>query len=153
MFTAVTCHFYNVLLQLEVDGLLDLSSSVHLFCCHYVFIPRLQAQLDGFRGGWDPLLTERNLTPNQLWHMAQQHNPEEYNDDEDLHIPMVDWKSIGLTPCDPNCGVHVSESDCPLRPDDLAGLSAAVDPVGPSTCMGVDKYLAALEYMHSIGYV
>ncbi|CAM4570665.1 unnamed protein product [Leuciscus chuanchicus] len=154
VFTAVTCHFYNVLHQLEGDGLLDLSSSVHLFCCHYVFIPRLQAQLDGFRDGWDnhPLSTERNLTPNQLWHMGLQYNSEEYND-EDLQIPLVDWESSGLIPCDPNCGVHVPESDCHLRPDDLAGLSAAVDPMGPSTCMGVDKYLAALEYMHSIGYV
>ncbi|KAA8577807.1 hypothetical protein FQN60_001058 [Etheostoma spectabile] len=127
--------------------------SAHLFCCHYVFIPRLQAQLDVFTDGWDnhPLSTERNLTPNQLWYMGLQQNSEEYND-EDLHIPLIDWESSGLIPSDLNCGIHVPESDCPLRPDELAGLCAAVDPMGPSICMGVDKYLAALEYMHSIGY-
>ncbi|KAF4115037.1 uncharacterized protein LOC131538154 isoform X2 [Onychostoma macrolepis] len=78
---AVTCRFYSVLHQLEEDGLLDLSSSVLLFCCHHVFIPRLQSQLDLFRDGWDnhPLSTERNLTPNQLWHMGLQHNSEENN--------------------------------------------------------------------------
>lgn len=153
VFRAVTCLFYNLLHQLEEDGLLDLSSSAHLFCCHYVFIPRLQAQLDVFTDGWDnhPLSTERNLTPNQLWHMGLQHNSEEYND-EDLHIPVIDWESSGLIPSDPNCGIHVPESDCPLTPDELAGLCAAVDPMGPSTCMGVDRYLAALEYMHRIGY-
>ncbi|XP_038553417.1 uncharacterized protein LOC119908284 [Micropterus salmoides] len=113
VFRAVTCLFYNVLHQLVEDGLLDLSSSLHLFCCHYVFIPRLQAQLDG----WDnhPLSTERNLTPNQLWHMGQLHNSEEYND-EDLRIPLIDWESSGLTPSDPNCGVYFPECDCPLRP-------------------------------------
>lgn len=67
---------------MEEDGLLDLSSSVHLFCCHYMYITRLQAQLDVFRDGWDnhPISTERNLTSNQLWHMGLQHNFEEYND-------------------------------------------------------------------------
>lgn len=62
-------------------------------------------------------------------------------------------KVLVLHPVIPTVVSMSRESDCPLRPDDLAGLSAAVDPVGPSTCMGVDKYLAALEYMHSIGYV
>lgn len=147
VFTAVTCRFYNVLHQLEEDGQLDLSSSVHLFCCHFVFIPRLQAQLDLFRDGWDnhPLSTERNLTPNQLWHTGLQHTPED--NDEDLNIPLIDWESSGLTPCDTNCGVNVPESDCTLSPDDLAGLRVAVDPMGPSTSMGVDKYLAALDYI------
>lgn len=66
---------------------------------------------------------------------------------------MIDWERSGLIPCDPNCGVHVPETDCPLRPDDLAVLTADADPVGHSTCMEVDRYLAALYYMHSIGYV
>lgn len=66
---------------------------------------------------------------------------------------MIDWESSGLVTGEPNCGVHVPETDCPLRPDELAGLSAAVNPMANSTCMGVDGYLAALEYMHSIGYV
>lgn len=82
--------------------------------------------------------------------MGLQHNSEDYNDE---HIPLIDWESSGLTPSDPNCVVHVPQTDCPLTPDDLAGLSAAVDPMGHSTCMGVDRYLAALEYKHSIGYV
>jgi len=82
-FRAVTCRFHSVL---EGDLLLDLPSSVHLFCCHHVFIPRLQAQLDLIRDGWDnhPLSIERNLTANQMWHMGLQHSSEEYNDE--IHI-------------------------------------------------------------------
>lgn len=71
MFRAVTCRFHSVL---EGDLLLDLPSSVHLFCCHHVFIPRLQAQLDLIRDGWDnhPLSIERNLNANHMWHMGLQ---------------------------------------------------------------------------------
>ncbi|CAL8315528.1 unnamed protein product [Arctogadus glacialis] len=71
---------------------------------------------------------------------------------DDLHIPHIDWEDSGLIP-DPNCGVHVPESDYPLRPEELAGLHAAVDPLAPSTCMGVDIYIAAVQYMQSLGYI
>ncbi|XP_077419460.1 uncharacterized protein LOC144050240 isoform X2 [Vanacampus margaritifer] len=88
VYTAVTCLYYAVLHQMEEDDLLDLSSSVHLFCCHYVFIPRLQAQRDVFKDGWDshPMSSEGNCTPNQLWHMGLHYNLQESND-VDLNIP------------------------------------------------------------------
>lgn len=74
---AVTCVFYNVLHHLEEENLLDLSNPMHLFCCHYVFLPRMQVNLDIFRQGWDnhPMRTEQNLTPNQLWEVGQIRHP------------------------------------------------------------------------------
>lgn len=61
-------HVLHCLHTLEEGGLLDLSSSLDLFCCHYVFLPRLQASLDTFRETWDnhPIRTEQNMTPQQL---------------------------------------------------------------------------------------
>lgn len=40
--------------------------------CHFLFIPRLQEDLDLFWDGWDnhPLRTEGNMTPNQLWELV-----------------------------------------------------------------------------------
>ncbi|XP_016327356.1 uncharacterized protein LOC107677080 [Sinocyclocheilus anshuiensis] len=72
VWVAVTNIYYNVLHQLEEEGQLDMLNRMHLFCCHYVFIPRLQAHLDTFRDGWDnhPLSTAGNLTPNQLWELG-----------------------------------------------------------------------------------
>ncbi|KAI2665850.1 putative HTH-type transcriptional regulator PH1692 [Labeo rohita] len=69
---AVTSIYYSVLHSLEDDGFLDLSSNMHLFSCHDVFLPRLQASLDTFHDGWDnhPIRTEGNMTPNQLWEMG-----------------------------------------------------------------------------------
>lgn len=77
MYMAVTIVYNNVLHTLEDGGLLDLSNALHIFSCHYVFIPRLQASLDVFHEGWDnhPLKNEQNLSPNQLWNIGQFERP------------------------------------------------------------------------------
>ncbi|XP_076836033.1 uncharacterized protein LOC143481770 [Brachyhypopomus gauderio] len=153
VFTAVTSRFYNILHQLEDDCRIDLSNSLHIFCCHFAFIPCLQAHLDIFREGWDnhPLRTDGNCSPNQLWHLGQDYYSEEC--DDNLSIPLIDWECSGLPPSDSNSGVHVPEIECPLTADELAGLKAAIDPMRQSTSLGADIYFAALQYMQNIGYM
>lgn len=68
-----------------------------------------------------------------------------------LHIPDIDWESSGLAPSVPNSGIHVPEIECPLSPEEFAQLQGAVDPLS-SRNLGVDTYLAALQYMQGIGY-
>ncbi|XP_076862664.1 uncharacterized protein LOC143514855 [Brachyhypopomus gauderio] len=72
LWMGVTSVFYQILHTLEEEGLLDLSSLIHLF-----FLPRLQASLEVFRERWDnhALRTEHNLTPNQLWEVGQMQSP------------------------------------------------------------------------------
>lgn len=86
VWTSVTHLYYEVLHSLEEDGLLDLSDAVHLFCAHYVFLPRLTEALHTFTEGWDnhPLRSEGGLTPNQLWVMGHMQNP--CDADEDLQV-------------------------------------------------------------------
>lgn len=74
---AVTCIYYDVLHNLEEEGLLDISNVAHLFCCHYVFLPRLEDDLNTFCSGWDnhPLRTENNMSPNQLWELGHRYHP------------------------------------------------------------------------------
>nr|XP_029131207.1 uncharacterized protein LOC114917255 [Labrus bergylta] len=152
VFTAVTGRFYDVLHQLEEEAHLDLSNSLHIFCCHYAFIPLIQLHLNIFTDGWDdhPLSTEGNLSPNQLWHLGQEYHSQEC--DQDLDIPHIDWESSGLVQSDPNSGIQVPETECPLNPVEFAGLKAVVDPMR-STSLGADVYVAALQYMNSIGYM
>ncbi|KAL2102065.1 hypothetical protein ACEWY4_003826 [Coilia grayii] len=77
LWMSVTSIYYNMFHCLEEDGLLDPSDSHHLFAALYVFLPRLQADLESFTQAWDnhSLRTEQNLTPNQLWAMGQIQNP------------------------------------------------------------------------------
>lgn len=79
--------YYDVLHSLEEDGLLDLSDTVHMFCVHHVFLPRLADALHTFTEGWDnhPLKSEGGLTPNQLWVLGHMQNPAAETE-EDLQV-------------------------------------------------------------------
>jgi hypothetical protein len=64
--------YYSVFYYLEESGYLNLSNDVHMFCLHYVFLPRINKHLGQFIEGWDnhPIRSEGNKTPNQLWIMG-----------------------------------------------------------------------------------
>uniref|UniRef100_A0A672Z377 Integrase core domain-containing protein n=1 Tax=Sphaeramia orbicularis TaxID=375764 RepID=A0A672Z377_9TELE len=83
VWTSVTHLYYEVLHSLEEDGLLHLADFVHLFCAHYVFLPRLAEALHTFTEGWDnhPLRSEGGLSPNQLWVLGHMKNPCVLNED------------------------------------------------------------------------
>uniref|UniRef100_A0A672ZBE4 Integrase catalytic domain-containing protein n=1 Tax=Sphaeramia orbicularis TaxID=375764 RepID=A0A672ZBE4_9TELE len=83
VWTSVTHLYYEVLHSLEEDGLLHLADVVHLFCAHYVFLPRLAEALHTFTEGWDnhPLRSEGGLSPNQLWVLGHMKNPCVLNED------------------------------------------------------------------------
>jgi hypothetical protein len=54
---------------MENCRILDPSDEVHLFALHYVFLPRIQQNLDLFRDGHSrgPISTEHNASPEQMW--------------------------------------------------------------------------------------
>ena len=60
-----------------LPGLLDPNSVFDLWALHFVFIPKIQSQLNSFN---DPIRTAHNRTPTQLWilGMCQAHtaNPD-----------------------------------------------------------------------------
>ena len=61
--------FYDLFYQLEDDGLLNMSSNTDLFALHYIFIPRINRQLDVCRDfcSHHSLCTARNRSPLQRW--------------------------------------------------------------------------------------
>ena len=69
VYLAVTQIYQATFMSLESSGYLDISNAMHLFCLHYVFLPRINDHLERFVAGWNahPLSTSRNMTPNQLW--------------------------------------------------------------------------------------
>ena len=54
---------------MEDNGLLDPTNEIHLFALHYVFLPRINKNMDICRESYNkaPLSTERNKSPEQLW--------------------------------------------------------------------------------------
>ncbi|CAB1440666.1 unnamed protein product [Pleuronectes platessa] len=109
LWVAVTSIYYDVLHYLEEEGFLSIDNITHLFCCHFVFLPRLQDDLDTFRSGWDnhPIRTESQMTPNQLWMLGRAHHP--IPEPEDMDIPDID-------PNSPIPNLTVSMSSIPNSP-------------------------------------
>ncbi|KAH3802474.1 hypothetical protein DPMN_156152 [Dreissena polymorpha] len=53
MYSACTNVFHQLFQHLEETGRLDLSSEVHMWCLHLVYVPLIQRALDRFRDGWN----------------------------------------------------------------------------------------------------
>ncbi|XP_051805332.1 uncharacterized protein LOC127534365 isoform X2 [Acanthochromis polyacanthus] len=148
LWVAVTSIYYDVLHYLEEEGYLSIANDTHIFCCHFVFLPRLQDDLDTFCSGWDnhPLCTEDHMTPNQLWELSCTHYPVPAPDNtEGMDIPDIDWESSGL-PSDDHNSVGVPHTACPLTERQMAALKNAVNPRAASQSFGIDIYIATVQF-------
>ena len=72
LFSGCVSYFYYLFYAMESEGVLQITEEVDMYALHFVFLPKLQKQLDMFRQGWchHRLRTEGNKTPNQLWIMG-----------------------------------------------------------------------------------
>ncbi|CAB1427207.1 unnamed protein product [Pleuronectes platessa] len=145
LWVAVTSIYYDVLHYLEEEGFLSIDNITHLFCCHFVFLPRLQDDLDTFRSGWDnhPIRTESQMTPNQLWMLGRAHHP--IPEPEDMDIPDIEWENSGL-PHDDHSSIIVPDADCPLTDEQITSLGDAVNPRAASQSFGCDIYIATVQF-------
>ena len=74
VFSGCTILYYQLFRYLEDVNLLNIDSELHLFCLHYVFLPRINNSLMEFISMWNnhPLGTEHNMSPTQLWMTGEQ---------------------------------------------------------------------------------
>ncbi|CAI5677981.1 unnamed protein product [Oreochromis niloticus] len=152
VWTGVTHIYYDVVHSLEEDGFLNISDSLHLFCAHYTFLPRLKVDLAKFSAGWNDhsIRTEHSLSPNQLWELGMLQQPirEPKRSEENLaeiQIESIDWESAGLSHQN-NPSVLVPEMECPLNAEDIESLRLSIDPLVPSCSFGRDIYLTTLSH-------
>lgn len=77
LFQGCTTLYYNLFNYMESEGVLNPDNWIHLFCLHYVFLPRINASIDAFREAWNqhPMQSENGRSPHQQWisGMAQYH--------------------------------------------------------------------------------
>ena len=61
--------YHSLFTYMESIGILDPDSDVHVFCLHFIFIPRINRHLSYWKNSWirHPMRSEHNLTPLQLW--------------------------------------------------------------------------------------
>ena len=68
LFQSCIVLFYNLFYQMEDTRILNIDNEIHMFCLHYVFIPRINRAISQFLDGWNhhPLSSMGNLSPVQL---------------------------------------------------------------------------------------
>ena len=69
VFAGVIGLYYNLFSHLEDTGTLDVNNDIHLFCLHYVYLPRINNHLHVWKEGWirKPICTENGMTSRQLF--------------------------------------------------------------------------------------
>lgn len=113
----------------------------HLFCLHFVFLPRINAALESFTESWNnhSISTEHGMTPNQLFIQgALQQNMVPV-------VPNVPSHGVGGTQPNPQDRVTVPRikfSPCTL-------LKQQLDQIDP---LGMD-YFDCTSYLHATDIV
>lgn len=156
--------FYYVFWYLEEHGYLDLNNELHLFCLHYVFLPRINRHLDLFQEGYDnhPIRTESNMTPAQLWvyglNQLGNNNHEQYVDNLGVNTYGIDFE--GPLPSERyngetwrDNGVEVPPIMCPLGETQLNYLSSAINPLEVSSSYGVDIFIRTVQMVESFLHI
>ena len=61
--------YYGLFHYLEEINILDPECDVHLFCLHYVYLPRINRSLNSFKDAWNHhlLSSASQMCPSQLW--------------------------------------------------------------------------------------
>ncbi len=151
---AVTKLYYELFYHLEECGLLDPLNDMHLFCLHYVYLPRINRALGIFKRAWNNhgVRTMHNATPQQLFtegalrmHISGL-NPVEYPNSEyseygveELHADESDDNS-DLE------GVHVPQMDANNQYSHLIEfVSNQVNPLAESDSLAIDIYQRVLR--------
>ena len=141
--------------EMEDLGLLDPLNDVDLFCIHFVYLPRVNLQLNHFMKSWNnhSLRTAGGFTPIQLWTRGIMYAdssvledvssglsiPSDYGVEDTGHINAFDSGSI-----------IVPEVVADLDDDQMELLRTQFNPLTHSDYNGVDIYQAIHEIVDTM---
>ena len=65
----ITLYYYELFYYMEDSGILNVDDETHIFCLHFVFLPRINKSINQFKEMWNnhPICTAGNFSPIQLW--------------------------------------------------------------------------------------
>ena len=139
--------YYALFYEMEDSNLLSVDNNIHLFCLHFVFLPRINAQLHQFASAWNfhPIRTENGLSPLQLWtrgllsaaptYQAEIFDGMTVGDDHG-----VEGNDQGISSIDYE-GVVVPEIDIDLTRQQLVYIEQNFNPLRQSQFNGIDVYI------------
>ncbi len=143
----VVSHYQNIFYFMENERLLDPLNEIHLYCLHYVFLPRINAALQELTSDWNfhPLSSERNRSPQQLFHLgmmsggydtsSNNHSFEDFGIDEEGPVPEIESDN----------DVVVPESCINFREDQVAMMMEQVDPLADDGNQGINLFINSVQ--------
>jgi hypothetical protein len=142
-----TQYYKDMFMQLEEEGM-DVDNKLHIFLLQYMFLNRINEDLDVFKGAWNshPIRTEHNKSPYSLLtdhvnlYPTAVPEPEPYNY-EPQEIP-------GEGPPQ----VHVEPPACPMSEEQYEYFSARCHPLTLADEQHTlcDKFMSALEFAYQV---
>ncbi len=158
-FSSVGQLYYTLFYELEDNGLLDVNSDTDLFIIQYVFLPRINSQLNQFTNAWNmhPLRTERGLTPMQLWNRGLLSAAPHWQEQICCGLATHDY-GVETDGVDSTCNsyeersVIVPDVELNLNDQEAEYLQSNFDPLQRSDCNGVDIYEAVRAYLLGLGF-
>lgn len=72
VFRVIVSPYYELFYAMEDEGVLNITSDIHMFILHYVFLPRIRRSLGHFVSMWNhhPLRTVNNQSPLNIWNQG-----------------------------------------------------------------------------------
>lgn len=156
VFRCVLHYFYYVFYAMEDAGIFFLDNPTHVFILHYVFLSRINQALQEYKHAFNNhgVRTANNWSPNQMWlnGMMNAENPLAH---EGLDDTPDDLQFYGYDPNGPS-PFEDSDNNVVVSPiyhettAEILTILQTVDPLRPSTEMGIDVYLDALGLVENM---
>lgn len=147
-----TLLYYRLFYHLEDSNRLDPLNNIHLYCLHYVFLPKLNKTLDGLTEGWNnhSIRTAHHKSPNQIFVEGAlrlqrsglvslyffENVGESYGVEEDSLVLEDDE------------GVAIPESTFALADDHYEELQHTINPGAASDSYGINLYENCVAFVY-----
>ena len=148
--------YYSLLYGMEDNGLLDVYNEKDLFAVQFVFLPRINNQLNQSASAWNrhPLRTENGLTPLQLWNRGLLATSSEFQEEIASGLSVDDDYGIDIdmynsSPSEQDV-VVVPEINLNLSDADFLFLESHYNPLQRSDYNGADIYIQVRNYLASL---
>ena len=136
------------------EGCLDIDNPEHMWALHYIYLPRLNKDLELFRGQWNQhsLSTEGNLSPLQLFvknslahcnttltAMQDLFNGRNLSGEALVNGPLPELPDLSQ--------VVVPAIPCPISLQRLEVLQQQIDPLQDDGALGINLYTSTLRFI------
>ena len=150
VYAGVLCFYAKLFDEMEKAGILDPLNELHLFCLHYIYLPRINKSLKEFIDQMNqrPVSTEHNMSPLQLWTSGMLQNI----NSQHTALTVDEMEQYGV---DPDESVTVSDEDYQVHINPPAFMLTEEqrmqlpDPLQNDHNQGQNNYLESVERMTS----